>query len=258
MLKIKIQSKLEITIACCIKDANERHLDREFLSPHRSYEEIIKSIEQYRENVYYVDTYRQECTNIINSIYACYCSNPSPFSLDLIQAVGRQQNFNGKAVNEIDWQGPFGIARGIRQYYKFLHLMFAYPGQVMVPTLEIDLAWHTHMLHPLSYRTYTLRFLKRMINHDDNIAPDKLKEYSKGTEKLWNIKHGDPASMDVNGGNTIKKEGFFSRVRKPFNHTFKADFNPGTLPDISFFRGSNGYVPAIPLTTSLQSRLIIY
>lgn len=42
---------------------------------------------------------------------------------------------------------PFGIARGIRQYYKFLGLMKRYPGQTLVPTLEIGNAtWRLYIM----------------------------------------------------------------------------------------------------------------
>lgn len=41
----------------------------------------------------------------------------------------------------------------------------------------IDLAWHTHMLHPKNYRKFTLKHLKVILSHDDNIAPEDISLY---------------------------------------------------------------------------------
>ncbi|KAI7861046.1 hypothetical protein BDC45DRAFT_409736, partial [Circinella umbellata] len=59
------------------------------------------------------------------------------------------------------------------------------PSQVMVPTLEIDLAWHTHMLHPYKYRIFTFKYTRQYVNHDDNIVPERLSEFVKSTDKAW-------------------------------------------------------------------------
>ncbi|KAI8145363.1 hypothetical protein BJV82DRAFT_603392 [Fennellomyces sp. T-0311] len=234
-VRTKIGSKLQATVDHCTKYAKIRHPNVRLVDPFQTFGDVIKTIEGYQKDSKVAYAHRQECTNLVNAIYACYHNNPSPFSIDLIQAVGRQQDFNSKTVKEIDWQVPFGIARGIRQYHKFLHLMFTYPGQVMVPTLEIDLAWHTHMLHPSSYQAFTHKYLGRMINHDDNIAPEKLKEYSNGTDKAWSSKNGRPLINSNNNDGTVKpkKRNFINRVRNSFSPSFKADFNSGTLPDTS-------------------------
>lgn len=85
--------------------------------------------------------YLHHLKDIIGCIRGCYHGNPSPFSIDLIQAVSRQHEFNQKAIEVVNWQIPFGIARGIRQYHKFLGLMKRHPGETLVPTLEIGM-WH--------------------------------------------------------------------------------------------------------------------
>lgn len=97
--------------------------------------------------------------DIIGCIRGCYHGNPSPFSIDLIQAVSRQHEFNQKAIQVVNWQIPFGIARGIRQYHKFLGLMKRHPGQTLVPTLEIGMG------HVILYDWMTLTTMFTKILH---------------------------------------------------------------------------------------------
>ncbi|KAI8335178.1 hypothetical protein BC941DRAFT_326067, partial [Chlamydoabsidia padenii] len=59
------------------------------------------------------------------------------------------------------------------------------PTLVAVPTIEIDCAWHTHMLFSASYRQFTLQFLKRVINHDDTIPETSLKKFASDTNRAW-------------------------------------------------------------------------
>jgi hypothetical protein len=56
---------------------------------------------------------------------------------------------------------------------------------VAVPTIEIDCAWHTHMLFPSSYRIFTQRYLRRIINHDDTIPDTSLKQFASDTNRAW-------------------------------------------------------------------------
>lgn len=38
------------------------------------------------------------------------------------------------------------LTRAVVRYHGFLDIMSAKPGATIVPTLDIDLAWHTHQL----------------------------------------------------------------------------------------------------------------
>jgi len=48
-----------------------------------------------------------------------------------------------------------------------------------------DLAWHTHMLFPDSYRKFTSKFLGKFLNHDDTIPESRLDQYIKDTDYAW-------------------------------------------------------------------------
>ena len=173
---------------------------------------------------------------LVDALRSCYQNNPSPFSLDLIQAVGRQQDFNTKAIYKIDWKPLFGIARGIRQYQKFMKLIMMYPSQVMVPTLEIDLAWHTHMLHPSTYRIFTFKYTGQYVNHDDNIVPEQLSKFVNGTDKAWRETNGHNliTPADYRREKKANKSSFLGKMRKAFNSDISShDYTPGSLPDPS-------------------------
>ncbi|KAM3458239.1 hypothetical protein NHJ6243_007461 [Beauveria neobassiana] len=117
-----------------------------------------------------------------------YWDNFSPFALDLCSAVMRQGIFIDKMVN-LDWlHSPSAkptMQRLIKKYQRFLFIMEGYPGQTVVPTLDVDLAWHTHQLHPQSYYQHTVRRMSKFIDHDDKIDEGKLGEAFAFTTKKY-------------------------------------------------------------------------
>lgn len=114
-------------------------------------------------------------------------TNPSPFSLDLLQAIERQ-HVVGARMLRVNWILPDSVVRGLRNYKNFLLLMKNDRGLIGVPTLEIDVSWHTHQLHPVDYRRFTSYYMDRVINHDDTIPQYKLDIYSNNTRVAWEKK----------------------------------------------------------------------
>jgi hypothetical protein len=49
-------------------------------------------------------------------------------------------------------------------HYRFLDLMASSPGTLLVPTLDIDLIWHTHQLRSEDYQADTEQYVGRFIN----------------------------------------------------------------------------------------------
>lgn len=87
----------------------------------------------------------------LNKILAAY-RHAGPASIDLTSAVIRQMGFVEKMVN-FGWTEPGRfeddndtLTRCTIRYYAFLDLMASTPAKLVVPTLDIDLAWHTHQL----------------------------------------------------------------------------------------------------------------
>ncbi|KAL6230668.1 hypothetical protein BDW75DRAFT_234236 [Aspergillus navahoensis] len=101
----------------------------------------------------------------------------------LFEAVGRQGKFVDKMVSHT-WIRSSAIegtlTRAIERYGQFVHLMKLYPGAVLVPTLDIDLAWHTHQCSAMAYENSMNSLTGRFINHNDKIGSGKLnKEFDK-------------------------------------------------------------------------------
>jgi len=54
-----------------------------------------------------------------------------------------------------------------------------------VPTLDIDLCWHTHQLYAVSYREWCVEHLGVAINHDDTVGQSELDTGLKATSQAW-------------------------------------------------------------------------
>ncbi|KAJ5492704.1 hypothetical protein N7539_001450 [Penicillium diatomitis] len=124
-----------------------------------------------------------------------YWENFSPFALDLVGAVIRQGTFVQK-MDKIDWlHSPTVMKtadRLIDKYRIFVKIMMENPSKMAVPTLDVDLAWHTHQLQPQRYFRYTTepkdattRFQPIFIDHDDKVAEDKLSDAFEWTTKMY-------------------------------------------------------------------------
>ena len=123
----------------------------------------------------------------IHRMMSRYDNNLSPFALDLVGAVIRQGSFIEK-MHHIDWlHSPalFGTTnRLVTKYDRFVRIMA--DGQSMaVPTLDVDLAWHTHQLSPDGYFSYTVRHCRQFIDHDDKVAGEKLDDSFEWTSMRY-------------------------------------------------------------------------
>ncbi|KIM19568.1 hypothetical protein M408DRAFT_203163 [Serendipita vermifera MAFF 305830] len=87
------------------------------------------------------------------------------------------------------------LVRSIARYHAFLDLMRAHPTTLLVPTLDIDLAWHSHQLKGGTYRKNTLAYINRTPNHDDSIESFVLAKGYDITAKAWKKRFGVPYSI---------------------------------------------------------------
>src|SRR6202044_248532 len=83
------------------------------------------------------------------------------------------------------------LTRAIDRYGKYLELFKKYPRTLLVPTLDIDLVWHTHLCAPQQYRHTTASVAGRFINHDDTIATDALAGGLLRTKNLFRVRFGE-------------------------------------------------------------------
>jgi hypothetical protein len=121
---------------------------------------------------------------------AHYWENSSRFGLDLVGAVIRQGTFVDKMDN-LDWIHSPALSstmdRLIAKYAVFFRIMADTPGRMAVPTLDVDLAWHTHQLSPARYYEYSTRSTAgtTFIDHDDKVDETKLSDGFEWTSKQY-------------------------------------------------------------------------
>ncbi|ORZ39477.1 hypothetical protein BCR44DRAFT_1496413 [Catenaria anguillulae PL171] len=131
----------------------------------------------------------------IMSLYAAAAPSGPMMSLDLVQAVIRQREFTAKMARDaVQENAEQFAARACDRYRKFLMLIQEYPTP-SVPTLDIDLAWHTHQLMAREYTHFTHGFLGFVLNHDDTVGKDELKVGDEGTAQRWMDKYGGASSL---------------------------------------------------------------
>ena len=111
----------------------------------------------------------------------------------LRDAVIRQAEFVDKMNNHLWIRSPAlegTIERAILRYREFLCLLKYNKGKTVVPTLEIDLVWHTHQCLSLGYVKATKAIVGRFINHDDTIVQEALGDGFALTKKLYRLRFG--------------------------------------------------------------------
>ncbi|XP_033752024.1 uncharacterized protein LOC117335877 [Pecten maximus] len=128
------------------------------------------------------------------------CSNTdftSSFTYDIEKAVKRQQAFYYQ-VSLPHYLDKKFMSAGLKRYEKFLSLKKMNPELFIVPCYDIDLIWHTHQLHPITYKEDTVRILGTHFNHDDSVNDrslgSKLCTASSETQKCWQQMFGEDFS----------------------------------------------------------------
>ena len=79
------------------------------------------------------------------------------------------------------------LKRALIRYERFMALFKKYPESTLVPTLDIDLVWHTHKCSPSSYLAYCSKLAGRPINHDNALERKALKNWFAETSRLYEI-----------------------------------------------------------------------
>ncbi len=127
-----------------------------------------------------------------------YWDNSSIFALDLVGAVIRQGSFVEKMHN-IDWLHSPSLSatvqRLIIKYTRFFGILKNNEGKTAVPTLDVDLAWHTNQLSPQRYYDYSVTMTNKFIDHDDKIDENKLSDAFEWTSKQYQTRFNEVYSQ---------------------------------------------------------------
>jgi hypothetical protein len=130
----------------------------------------------------------------VRKMMSRYWENFSLFALDLCGAVMRQGIFVEKMC-KLDWlHSPSArdtMTRLLTKYLRFMEIMRRNPKQVAVPTLDVDLAWHTHQLSPSMYYRHTVTWVGRFVDHDDKIDENTLSKQFEWTSKTYQDMYGE-------------------------------------------------------------------
>ncbi|TFK46966.1 hypothetical protein OE88DRAFT_1637188 [Heliocybe sulcata] len=135
--------------------------------------------------------------NLRRRIMSTYVDD-RPFSVELVGAVLRQESFVDKMYN-LGWTDPsyfasegdeLALQHAIARYHAFLDLMASSSMAFFVPTLDIDLAWHTHQLFADQYAADCKKYVGRYVDHDDKIAESELSNAFDITCRAWKSRFG--------------------------------------------------------------------
>jgi len=125
-------------------------------------------------------------------------SDGQPFSVELVGAVLRQGSFVDK-MDSLGWTKPdffsskedqVVLHHCVARYHAFLDLMSSSPTAFFVPTLDIDLGWHTHQLSAGNYANDCKKYIKRFVNHDDKVEEAHLSTAFDVTCRAWQQRFG--------------------------------------------------------------------
>jgi hypothetical protein len=172
----------------------------------------------------------------VRKMMSRYWFNSSPFALDLAGAVIRQGSFVEKMHN-IDWLHSPALKgtmeRLIKKYSRFMQILTENPSQVAVPTLDVDLAWHTHQLNAQDYFDFSNRMTQKYIDHDDKIEETALSDAFTWTSKTYASKYGEPYSEctcwyceAVRETHSSKLDRFFNSSKKLANEKLHSADTP--------------------------------
>jgi hypothetical protein len=127
-----------------------------------------------------------------------FASINGTLAIQLRDAVIRQTSFVDKMNRHLWIRSPAivgTLTRAQTRYRNFLTLLRLHPGHTIVPTLDIDLVWHTHQCAPAEYAASTEAVVGRFINHDDTIAKISLSVSYDATRTFYRVRFGDEYLM---------------------------------------------------------------
>ncbi|EOA16038.1 hypothetical protein CARUB_v10004166mg [Capsella rubella] len=131
---------------------------------------------------------------------------------DLVSAVKRQSPFYYQ-VSRAHVDNDVFLQEAVARYKAFLYLIKRNRERSIklfcVPTYDIDLIWHTHQLHALSYYKDLTKMIGKVLEHDDTDS-----DRSKG-KKLDTGFSGTTAQWEETFGRRYWKAGAMNRGNTP-------------------------------------------
>lgn len=128
----------------------------------------------------------------------CLPKNQRAIAAALAVMAERQAKFAEKMADLLWLRGPAlggTLRRAVVRYENFIQLFGEENrhSQTLVPTLDIDLAWHTHQCSPALYAAACRRLAGREapIDHNDQLGQAALKDGLGATRRLYEARFKD-------------------------------------------------------------------
>lgn len=140
---------------------------------------------------------------------------------DLVDCVFRQGRFIEK-MNSMDWlHSPVikeGLMDSLSRYHRFFLLLTdATTERMLVPTLDIDLMWHTHQLMLYGYiRDCKSSPCQSVIDHNDKVEKMPLDDGFEATTKLYKERYNEDYSVCFCNDCISKRTGKLSKIANIF------------------------------------------
>ena len=89
------------------------------------------------------------------------------------------------------------VLKAVNQYRRFLSLKMRFPRSKLVPTEDIDLIWHAHILDTENYLSDCERLFGGFLHHYPNFGDfggqdnEEMAEMFRGTSDLWIKEYGE-------------------------------------------------------------------
>ncbi|KAK7630790.1 hypothetical protein IWX48DRAFT_164987 [Phyllosticta citricarpa] len=109
---------------------------------------------------------------------------------EIAAAVNRQYSFVEKMEQHL-WlrsPAPEGTLRSATERYdKLVKLLKWHPKTMLVPTLDVDLVWHTHQCAGTQYQADMEQWTGKFIDHNDKVGPPVLKGGESKTREFFRL-----------------------------------------------------------------------
>ncbi|CAF4810651.1 unnamed protein product, partial [Rotaria socialis] len=129
-------------------------------------------------------------------------------SINLMNAVVRQrnflENFQKHPFYSIDLRlmHATSFEQSLENYISFMKL--AKKDTIIVPTFDIDLIWHTHMIYPMNYLEFSTALCGYLLDHDDSIASTILTDAYRDTAERWKVAYGSEYGQNIDRNSSLK------------------------------------------------------
>lgn len=152
-----------------------------------------KQTEEIWNKMYPDEPYNSDLTNLLPEDISEKTARLAKYTkYDLISAAKRQSPFFYQ-VSRPYMKNDLFIKEAVARYKGFLYLIKRNKEKGVkrfcVPTYDIDLIWHSHQLHPVSYCKDLNEALGKVLEHDDTDSDrtkgKKLDVGFSGTTKQW-------------------------------------------------------------------------